>query len=112
MQIIQPPTAQQPAQPKTAQPKPPPRKVSLKLGYQVLPYASDEDDREFFVDGRTIFVNKRHPAYVRELSRGRDFLVRYVLRIIASVLAAEKCPQQTEALEEANKLIAEALKRL
>jgi hypothetical protein len=49
---------------------------------------------------------------IKELSGGRDFLVRYVLRIVASVLAAEKCPQQTEALEEANKLIAEALKRL
>ena len=109
MQPSQPP-AVQPLQP--AQPKLPPRKVSLKLGYQVLPYASEEDDREYFVDGKTIFVNKKHPAYVKELSRGRDFLVRYVLRIVASVLAAEKCPQQTEALEEANKLIAEALKRL
>jgi len=109
MQPSQPPTVQ-PLQP--AQPKLPPRKVSLKLGYQVLPYASEEDDREYFVDGKTIFVNKKHPAYVKELSRGRDFLVRYVLRIVASVLAAEKCPQQTEALEEANKLIAEALKRL
>jgi len=49
---------------------------------------------------------------IKGLSGGRDFLVRYVLRIVASVLAAEKCPQQTEALEEANKLIAEALKRL
>ena len=109
LQPSQPPTVQ-PLQP--AQPKLPPRKVSLKLGYQVLPYASEEDDREYFVDGKTIFVNKKHPAYVKELNRGRDFLVRYVLRIVASVLAAEKCPQQTEALEEANKLIAEALKRL
>jgi hypothetical protein len=109
LQPSQPPTMQ-PLQP--AQPKLPPRKVSLKLGYQVLPYASEEDDREYFVDGKTIFVNKKHPAYVKELSRGRDFLIRYVLRIVASVLAAEKCPQQTEALEEANKLIAEVLKRL
>jgi len=109
VQPSQPPTVQQ-LQP--AQPKLPPRKVSLKLGYQVLPYASEEDDREYFVDGKTIFVNKRHPAYMKELSRGRDFLIRYVLRIVASVLAAEKRPQQTEALEEANKLIAEVLKRL
>jgi len=39
----------------------------------VIPYASEEDDREYFVDGKTIFVNKKHPAYVKELSRGRDF---------------------------------------
>jgi hypothetical protein len=36
----------------------------------------------------------------------------HILRNVASVLAAEKCPQQTEALEEANRLIAETLKRL
>jgi len=116
LQSLQPEPPQQPAQVKLSQlpikPKLPPRKVSLRLGYQVFPYASEEDDREYFVDGKTIFVNKKHPAYVKELSRGRDFLVRYVLRIVASVLAAEKRPQQTEALEEANKLIAEALKRL
>jgi len=46
-------------------PKLPPRKVSLRLGYQVIPYASEEDDREYFVDGKTIFVNKKHPAYVK-----------------------------------------------
>lgn len=88
------------------------RRVSLRLGYTVLPYSSEEDDREFFVDGKTIFVNKKHPAYIKELSHGRDFLVRYLLRIVASSLAIEKCPQQTGALEEANRLIAEALKKL
>ena len=111
VQPLRPAQPVQPPQP-TLRAKLPPRKVCLRLGYQVFPYASEEDDREFFVDGKTIFVNKKHPAYVKELSRGRDFLVRYVLRIVASVLASEKHPQRVEALEEANRLIAEALKRL
>jgi len=89
---------------------PAPKKLRMQLGYQIVPYAGD--DEEFFVEGRTIFVNKKHPAYVKEMSRGREFLVRYVLRIIASVLASEECPEGTEALERANRLIAEALRRL
>ncbi len=117
------PRAQPPVQPsapiervkqveKAKRAPPIPKKVNLRLGYQVVPYASEEDEREYFVDGKTIFVNKRHPAYVKELGRGRDFLVRYVLRIVASVLASEQCPGETRALERANQFIAEALKRL
>jgi hypothetical protein len=91
----------------------PPRRVRLGgLGYEVLPYSDENDDREYFVDGKTIFVNKAHPAYSKELSLGRDFLTRYVLRIVASVLASAEHPDRTEALETANRLIAEALKRL
>jgi hypothetical protein len=109
------PAEQTPFQPPSQLPKktpPPPKKLKMQLGYQIVPYAGGEDDEEFFVEGKTIFVNKKHPAYAKELSRGREFLVRYALRIIASVLASEECPEGTEALERANKLIAEVLKRL
>lgn len=109
-QALQPTTTQPTALKK---PPPPPKRVRMRgLGFEVLPYADERDDRECFVDGKTIFINKRHPAYAKELGRGRDFLVRYVLRIIASVMASAECPEKTEALERANRLIAEALKRL
>ena len=91
---------------------PVPKRMTLHLGYQVVPYASEDDEREYFVDGKTIFVNKKHPAYVKELKKGRDFLVRHMLRVIASVLAAAECPDSTAALERANKLIARALEHL
>jgi hypothetical protein len=117
------PTAQPVAQPSVKpvfpQVQPPPKRippvpkrVNLRLGLQVLPYASEDDDREYFVDGKTVFINKKHQAYVKEMRRGREFLVRYLLRIVASVLAAAEHPQETEALEMTNRLIAEALKRL
>jgi hypothetical protein len=95
---------------KVSKPKPLRREIALsKLGFRAVPYDDESDDREFFVEEHTIYVNKAHLAYRKELKRGHEVLRRHVLRIVASALAAIEHPE-TEALEYANKLIAEALK--
>lgn len=89
-----------------------PDKVGLiKLGFQVLPYSDPEDEREFFIQGNTIYINRACKAYEKELKRGSEFLKRYALRIIASAIASIRT-QQTEALEYANSIIAKALEKI
>ncbi|MEM2816251.1 MAG: ATP-binding protein [Candidatus Bathyarchaeia archaeon] len=89
-----------------------PDKVGLiKLGFQVLPYSDPEDEREFFIQGSTIYINRACKAYEKELKRGSEFLKRYALRIIASAIASIRT-QQTEALEYANSIIAKALEKI
>lgn len=88
------------------------REVSLsKLGLRAAPYDDETDEREFFVEENVVYVNRGHPAYQKELKAGRDVLRRHILRIVASALASLEYPE-LEALEYANKLIAEAIKRL
>lgn len=112
---ITPPTVQpaplQKAQ-RPAAPKPMKREVSLsRLGFRAVPYDDEGDEREYFVEGNVIYVNRGHPAYRKELKMGREVLRRHVLRIVASALAQNAYPE-AEALEYANRLIAEALARL
>ena len=91
--------------------KPLKREVSLlRLGFRVVPYDDESDEREFFVEENVIYVNRGHPAYRKELKMGREVLRRHILRIVASALASAQYPEN-EALEYANKLIAEAISR-
>ncbi|MEM3942185.1 MAG: hypothetical protein QW829_04880, partial [Candidatus Bathyarchaeia archaeon] len=83
-----------------------------RLGLEVIPYGDENDEREYFCDGKKLFINRKHPAYMRELAKGRDFVVRYILRIVASVIASMEHPDSIEALETANRLIADALKHV
>jgi len=88
------------------------REVALPmLGFRAVPYDDADDEREFFVDGNVIYVNRGHPAYRKELKMGREVLKRHVLRIVASALAQNAYPE-SEALEYANRLIAGALAKL
>lgn len=91
--------------------KPLKREVSLsRLGFRAVPYNDESDEREFFVEENVIYVNRGHPAYRKELKMGREVLRRHILRIVASALASAEYPE-SEALEYANKLIAEAISR-
>lgn len=97
---------------RSAAPKPMKREVSLsRLGFRAVPYDDEGDEREYFIEGNVIYVNRGHPAYRKELKMGREVLRRHVLRIVASALAQNAYPE-AEALEYANRLIAEALARL
>lgn len=97
---------------KTTVLKPLRRQVSLsRLGFKAVPYDDEADEREYFVEGDVIYVNRGHPAYRKELKMGREVLRRHVLRIVASALAQNAYPE-SEALEYANRLIAEAIAQL
>ncbi|MEM2688023.1 MAG: ATP-binding protein [Thermoproteota archaeon] len=101
-----------PARPAARRPAPLKREVALPmLGFRAVPYDDADDEREFFVDGNVIYVNRGHPAYRKELKMGREVLKRHVLRIVASALAQNAYPE-SEALEYANRLIAGALAKL
>lgn len=104
-----PPSASHPAPRKATAPK---TVRMTRLGLEVIPYGDENDDREYFCDGKKLFINRKHPAYMRELAKGRDFVVRYILRIVASVIASTEHPNSIEALETANRLIADALKHV
>lgn len=81
-----------------------------KVGFRVVPYEDEADEREAFAEGAVIYVNKAHSAYQAEALRGSNILLRHVVRLVSKVIALEKYPEGREALDLQNRLIAEAVK--
>lgn len=81
-----------------------------KVGFRVVPYEDEADEREAFAEGIVIYVNKAHSAYRAEVLRGSNILLRHVVRLVSKVIALEKFPEGREALDLQNRLIAEAVR--
>ncbi|MCL4437053.1 MAG: ATP-binding protein [Thaumarchaeota archaeon] len=81
-----------------------------KVGFRVVPYEDEADEREAFAEGAVIYVNKAHKAYQAEALRGSNILLRHVVRLVSKVIALEKYPEGREALDLQNRLIAEAVR--
>ncbi len=81
-----------------------------KVGFRVVPYEDEADEREAFAEGAVIYVNKAHSAYRAEALRGSNILLRHVVRLVSKVIALEKYPEGREALDLQNRLIAEAVR--
>ena len=98
--------------PSTPKPRKPPEEANLsKLGYRVIPFRDEGDEREYFVQGKVIYVNRGHKAYRKEMERGEGYLKRYVLRLVASALASNEY-KKSEALDFANRLISKGLEQM
>ncbi|MEM3608250.1 MAG: ATP-binding protein [Candidatus Bathyarchaeia archaeon] len=81
-----------------------------RIGYRVVPYEDECDDREAFADGELIYVNKAHPAYRVEAEKGGELLLRHVIRLVSKVIALSYHPEGVKALDLQNRLIAEAIR--
>ncbi len=81
-----------------------------KVGFRVVPYEDEADEREAFTEGVVIYVNKDHSAYQAEALRGSNILLRHVVRLVSKVIALEKYPEGRDALDLQNRLIAEAVR--
>jgi len=81
-----------------------------KVGFRVVPYEDEADEREAFAEGIVIYINKAHSAYRAEVLRGSNILLRHVVRLVSKVIALEKFPEGREALDLQNRLIAEAVR--
>jgi hypothetical protein len=81
-----------------------------KVGFRVVPYEDDADEREAFAEGNVIYVNKAHSAYRAEALRSSNILLRHVVRLVSKVIALEKYPEGRDALDLQNRLIAEAVR--
>ncbi|MGC8849033.1 MAG: ATP-binding protein [Candidatus Bathyarchaeia archaeon] len=81
-----------------------------RIGYRVVPFEDERDDREAFADGEFIYVNKAHPVYRVEAEKGGELLLRHVIRLVSKVIALNYHPEGVEALDLQNKLIAEAIR--
>lgn len=81
-----------------------------RIGYRVVPYGDEGDDREAFAVGEFIYVNKAHPVYKAEAEKGGELLLRHVIRLVSKVIALNYHPEGVKALDLQNKLIAEAIR--
>lgn len=81
-----------------------------RVGYRVVPYEDEYDCREAFAEGEVIYVNKAHPVYRAEAEKGRELLLRHIVRLVSKVIALNYHPEGREALELQNRLIAEAIR--
>ncbi|MEM2122838.1 MAG: ATP-binding protein [Candidatus Bathyarchaeia archaeon] len=81
-----------------------------RIGYRVVPYGDEYDDREAFAEGEFIYVNKAHPVYRAEAEKGGELLLRHVIRLVSKVIALNYHPEGVKALDLQNKLIAEAIR--
>jgi hypothetical protein len=81
-----------------------------KVGFRVIPYEDEEDEREGFAEQNLIYVNKAHSTYRAEAQRGSGLLLRHVVRLVSKMIALEKFPEGREALDLQNRLIAEAIR--
>ncbi len=81
-----------------------------RVGYRIIPYEDEYDEKEAFAEEAMIYVNKAHPAYHAEAQKGGELLLRHVVRLVSKVIALSHHPEGREALELQNKLIAEAIK--
>jgi hypothetical protein len=81
-----------------------------RIGYKVIPYEDETDSRYSFTTENIVFVNKANPSYKAEATRGDEFLMRHVIRIVAEAVAQEKHPEGKDALELQNRLVAEAIR--
>jgi hypothetical protein len=81
-----------------------------RIGYKVIPYEDESDSRYSFITENIVFVNKANPTYRAEATRGDEFLMRYVISIVAEAVAQTKHPEGKDALELQNRLVAEAIR--
>lgn len=81
-----------------------------KIGYKVVPYEDETDQRYSFTNENVVFVNKAHSTYKVEAERGDEFLFRHITNIVAEVVVGSKYPEARDILEIQNKLISEAIK--
>lgn len=81
-----------------------------KIGYKVIPYEDESDQRYSFTNNNIVFVNKANSTYRAEAVRGDEFLLRHIIRIVAEAITQTKHPEAREALELQNKLVAEAIR--
>ena len=81
-----------------------------RVGYKVIPYEDDHDEKEAFAEGSDIFVNKAHPAYQGEAWKGGELLLRHVARLVTKIIALGEYPEGREALDLQNRLIAEVIR--
>lgn len=84
--------------------------VLKKVGYRVIPYEDEQDEKEAFTEELTIYVNKVHPTYRAEAQKGGELLIRHVIRLVSKIIALNHHPEGKDALELQNKLIAEAIR--
>ena len=81
-----------------------------RVGYRVVPYEDEDDEKEAFAEEAAIYINKAHPTYRVESQKGGELLLRHVVRLVSKVIALNHHPEGKDALELQNKLIAEAIR--
>lgn len=81
-----------------------------RVGFKVIPYEDESDSRYSFTNESVVFVNKANSTYKAESARGDEFLLRYIINMVAESIASAKHPEGKDALELQNRLVSEAIR--